>query len=95
MRDTERTKLVRIEHHLVLLDHPANAGHLSDVRHRLELVLEEPILQSTKLREVVAYAAIDERVLEDPTEPRGVGAERRFGPCGQSCLRLVQVLEHP
>src|SRR5439155_23796368 len=56
------------EDDLVLLDHAADARHLRHVRHRLQLILEEPVLQRAQLRQVHAPAAVDERVLVHRSE---------------------------
>ncbi len=45
VRDVVGAQLVRVEHDLVLPHHAADAGHLRNVRHGLELVFEEPVLQ--------------------------------------------------
>jgi hypothetical protein len=52
-------ELQRIEHHLVLLDHAADAGDLGDAGHGLQLVAQEPVLQPAQLRQVMPAAAVD------------------------------------
>src|SRR3546814_4400692 len=46
-------ELHRIEQHLVLLDHAADAGDFGHAGHGLQLVAQEPVLQPAKLREIV------------------------------------------
>ena len=50
VRDAVGAQPVRIEHDLVLPHHAADARHLGHVRHRLQLVLQEPVLQRAQLR---------------------------------------------
>ena len=85
----------RIEHDLVLLDHAADGSHFGDIWQALELEAQEPVLQRAQLGEVVAAAAIDERVLVDPADAGRIGTERGLRTCGQPALHLVQVFEHP
>src|SRR6266705_2723229 len=95
VRDIERPQPRGVEHDLVLLHHTADARDFRDVRHGLQLVLEEPVLQRTQLRQVHAAAAIDERVLVDPADTGRVGSERGLRLGGEPRLHLVQVFEHP
>ena len=44
-RHAIRTQLDRIDHHLVLLDEAADAGHLGHARRLGQLVADEPVLQ--------------------------------------------------
>ena len=92
--DAVGDQLVRIEHHLVLAHHAADAGDLGHVGQALQFVLQEPVLQRAQLRQVVASRAIDQRVLEDPADAGGIGAERGLRAGRQPALHLVQVLEH-
>ena len=94
LRQVVGAQPVGIEHDLVLLHHAADRRDLRDVRHRFELVLQEPILKRAQLREVVPAAAIDERVFVDPADACRVRAERGDGVLRQARLHLVQVLEH-
>ena len=94
VRNAVGGELVGVEQHLVLAHHAADRGHLGDVRNRLQLELQEPVLQRTQLRHVECAAAVDQRVLIDPAHAGGIGPELRLGVSGQACLHLVQVLEH-
>jgi hypothetical protein len=60
--------LAEFEHDLVLPHHAADRRDLGNVRHRLQLVLQEPVLQRAQLAGVHASAAIDQRVLVDPAD---------------------------
>jgi hypothetical protein len=85
---------VRVEDDLVLAHHAADRGGLGDVRQRLQLVLEEPVLDRAQLAEIVATRAIDERILVDPADPGRVRPERGLRLGRQPRLHLVEVLEH-
>jgi hypothetical protein len=85
----------RVEHDLVLANHAAHGRDLGDVGDRLQLVLEEPVLERAQLGEVHAAAAVDERVFVHPSHAGRVGAEGRLGLRRQPRLHLVQVFEHP
>ena len=50
--DPVGTKLVGVEHDLVLAHHAAYARHFGHVRNRLQLELEEPVLQRAQLGKV-------------------------------------------
>ena len=68
VRDAVGRKLVRIEHDLVLAHHAAHGSDLGHVGHGLQLVLEKPVLQRAQLRDVHLAAAVDQRILVDPTD---------------------------
>ena len=70
---------VGIEHDLILADHAADARDFRHVGDRLQLVLEEPVLQRAQLRQVHLSRAVDQRVFVDPADASGIGAERCFG----------------
>ena len=95
MRDPVGRQFLGIEHDLVLTHHAAHGGHLGDIGHGLQFVLEEPVLQGAQLRSVLCAAAVDQRVLVDPADAGGIGPERGLGTGGQARLHLVQVLQHP
>src|SRR6266403_3222704 len=71
------TQSIWIENDLVLPNHAADARHFGDIRHCLELVLEKPVLQGTKLRQIHASRAVDECILVDPADARRIRTERR------------------
>ncbi len=87
--------LLRVEQHLVFLDHAADGGDFRHVGHGLEFVLEEPVLDPAQLRQVMLATAIHEGVLVDPADPGGIRPEGAGHPLGQASLGLVQVLQHP
>ncbi len=68
-------ELDRIEHDLVLLDHAAHRRHFRDVGQALELELQKPVLQGTQLGQIVLAGAVHQRVLVDPADPGGIGAQ--------------------
>ena len=94
LRDPVRQQSIRLQHYLVLADNAAERCDLGDVRHCLQLVFQEPVLDRPQLRQIVSTASIDERVLVDPTDTRGIGSQRRLCVRWQAALHLVQVLEH-
>ena len=95
VRDVERAQALRIEHHLVLAHHAAQRCDFGHVRHGLELVLQEPVLQRAQLRDVQPVTPVDERVLVDPADAGRIRAERGPRFLRQARLHLVQILEYP
>ncbi len=79
VRNVECAQPFGVEHDLVLAHHAADARDLRDIGDRLQLVLEEPVLQRAQLRQVHLSAAVDERVFVDPAHARRVGPERGLG----------------
>ena len=90
----EHTHAIRVEHHLVLLDHAADAGHFGHVAHRLQLELQKPVVERSQLTQIIVAGAVDQRVFVDPAHARGVGPQRGGGTGGQSALHLVEVFHH-
>ena len=93
--DAEGTQPVGIHHHLVLLHHAADGGHLGHARHRLQFELEEPVLQGTQLRQVVLARAVHQGVVVHPADAGSVRPEAGTHPLRQALARLVQVFQHP
>ena len=71
-----------VEHDLVLLHHAADGRDLGHVRDRLQLELQEPVLQRAQLREIVPAAAVDQRVLVNPAHARRIGPSEAFAASG-------------
>ena len=94
VRDAESAHPLRIEHDLVLAHHPAHARHFRDVWHRLQFVLEEPVLKRAQLRQIHLAAPVDQRVFVHPAHAGGIGPERGLGLRRQPRLHLVEVFEH-
>jgi hypothetical protein len=94
MGDAVCSELHRIEQHLVLLDHAADAGDLGDAGHGLQLVAQEPVLQSAKLRQVVATGAVDQGIFIDPTDAGCVRPKRTASARRQAALHLAEIFEH-
>ena len=86
---------VGIDHHLVLPNHAADGRHLRHAGHRLQLVLQEPVLKRPQLADVVSARPVDQGILIDPADPGGVGAERRQRAGRQARRDLAEILEHP
>ena len=62
---------------LVLLSEPPDGGHLGDTRNGLEVIPEVPVLQGAQVRETLPPGLVDQRILEDPAQARGVRAKLR------------------
>ncbi len=88
-------QLVGVNPHLILLDHAPDGRHLGDTGHRLQLILEKPVLQRGELSQIVLAALVDQGVLIDPAHPGGVGTELGLGLRRQARGNLAQVLQHP
>jgi hypothetical protein len=87
-------QLGRVDVHLVLLLEAADARHLGDAGDGRERVAQVPVLHSAQLGQVQPPGGVLERVLVDPAEPRGVGAERGADAGGQALLDPAQIFEH-
>ncbi|MNF46121.1 hypothetical protein D3C84_272750 [compost metagenome] len=94
-RDAVGAQLVGIDPHLILAHHATHGGDLGDAVHRLQLVLEEPVLQRGELAQVMLAGSVHQRVLVDPAHPGGIGAELGAGGGGQVGCDLAQILQHP
>jgi hypothetical protein len=77
-RNAEGAQLVRIDHDLVLAHHAADRRHLRNTRHRLQLVLQEPVLQAAQFCEVVLAGPVHQGVLEYPADAGCVRSEGGF-----------------
>ena len=93
-RHAESAQLVRVDDNLVLAHHAADRRHFGDAMHRLQFILEEPVLQAAQLGEIVTAGAVDERVLEYPAHAGRIGTQRGCRAFRQACGYLVQVLEY-
>ena len=94
LRDAERTHPVRVEHHLVLPHHAADAGHLRHVRDRLQLELQEPVVERAQLADVVPAACGRPARTRRPSRRRSrPGPSEALAPGGQPALHLVEVLD--
>jgi len=82
-RHAKCTKFVGVDDHLVLLDHAADRGDFGHPGHRLEFILQKPVLKRAQLRKVLLTGTINQRVLKDPADSGGVGTKRRLGVIGQ------------
>lgn len=94
LRDAVGTQLVGIEDDLVLAHHAADARDFRDVRHGLQLELQEPVVERAQLPEIVTAGAIDERVLVHPADAGRIRPERHGRAGRQAALHLAQVFEH-
>jgi hypothetical protein len=74
-RNAVRPQAKRIHVDLVLFLEPAHRRDFGHAGDRLELVPEMPVLIGTKLFETVFSRAVDEGVLVDPAETRGIGPQ--------------------
>ena len=78
-----------------MTNHAANTGDFGHVRDRLQLELEKPVIERTKLRKVMLAGAVDQRVLVDPAHAGGVWSQRGAGPGRQFALHLIEVFNDP
>ena len=85
---------VGVDDDLVLAHHAADRCDFGDIRHRLQFVLQKPVLQRAQLPEVVRARAVDERVFVHPADTGRVRSKRGLCAGGQSSLDLVEVFEH-
>ena len=92
-RDLERGEGVRVHRDLVLPDLAADGGDLRDPRDALDRVAQVPVLEGAQLVGRVLAAPIHERVLVDPPDARGVGAELHLHVRRELLGDLGQVLE--
>src|SRR3546814_114954 len=76
----QRRHPVGLEHDLILLDHTADAGDLGDSWNGLELVAQEPVLETAQARPVVAARAVAQPNFVDSPAPRPPGPERPRPP---------------
>jgi hypothetical protein len=92
-RHAVRTQLDRIDHHLVLLDEAADAGHLGHARRLGQLVADEPVLQRAQFRQRCVLG--QHHVLVHPADTGGVWPQLRRDTARQAAGGEVQVLQHP
>src|SRR3546814_21065989 len=60
----QRRHPVGLEHDLILLDHTADAGDLGDSWNGLELVAQEPVLETAQASQEIGRAPCRERVCQ-------------------------------
>jgi hypothetical protein len=94
-RESVVLQLERIDHRLEPLHEAADRGHLGHTGHALQFEAQQPVLQAAQLGQVMPAAAVDQRVLVDPADPGGIGAELEARALGQPTLQLGQLLQHP
>lgn len=88
-----RDELVGIEIDLVLLYEAADAGDFRHAVDRGECVAQEPVLHATQLGQVAIPGLVDERVLEDRPDARGVGTDRRITAVRQSAPNVLEIFD--
>ncbi|MNH01591.1 hypothetical protein D3C79_608120 [compost metagenome] len=75
LSDSQAGHAQRIEHYLVLLDHPAYRRHFGNVRKSFQLEAQEPVLKAAQLCQVMGTTAVHQRILVDPAYTSGIGSE--------------------
>jgi hypothetical protein len=80
-------QLVGINPHLVLAGGPSEAADIDHVGHRLELLLEHPVLEGLQFHQVVGRIAALQRVPEDLPDRAPVGPHLRHQVLGKGDLR--------
>ena len=85
---------IGIEHDLILPDHAPDGGNFSHVRHGLQFVFQEPVLQRAQLRQVLR-APCGRQVRTRTSSPRRLRpAPGALASRWQARLHLVQIFEH-
>ena len=92
-RNLECAKAIGIDVDLVLLDHAADARHLSHAGHGVELVADEPVLNGAKVAERLALAF--HRVPEDVAHARRVRPEGGHDARWKRFRQQLEPFEHP
>ena len=92
-RDAVALELRRIEVDLVLLDEPPDRGDLGDTVHPLKPVAKRPVLKGPELLEIAVTGGVHERVFENPSDTRRVGADFWRDPLRQAIADRSQVFE--
>ena len=93
-RDAVARELVRIDGDLILANEAADAGHLSDAGHRLQLISNVPVLERAEIRERMLTRAVDERVLKHPPDTGRIRAERSLHALRKLRLYLREIFEN-
>ena len=86
-------QLVGIDAHLIFARGAAEAGHVDDVRHGLEVFLDHPVFERFQLHHVVLRIGAVQREEVDLADRAPVRAHLRLHARGQGDLR--QPLQHP
>ncbi len=84
---------IRVDVHLILLSESSDRCNLRNSGHRLQVVLEIPILIRAQLRQAVLFRVIPQNVLKDPAQPGGVRTDLRFHTFGQSWHHCREIFE--
>jgi len=79
-RDAVALELCRVEVDLILLDESPDRGHLGNTVHPLEPVPKGPVLKGAELLEIVVPGGVHERVFENPSDTRRIGADLGSNP---------------
>jgi len=94
MRHPERSHAVGIEYDLILFHHPAHTGDLGYAGNGLEFIAQEPVLQTSQPRQIMAAGAIDQRIFVNPPYPGRIGTKRRGHAVRQIVLNLTEIFQH-
>ena len=86
---------IRVDHHLVLLNHAANGGDLGYPGDRLQFKFQEPVLYRAQLGKVMFPCPVNQCVFVDPADTGCVRTQCGFGGRREISGHLVQVLEYP
>src|SRR5207247_10706227 len=92
-RKLECAKAIGIDVDLVLLDHAADARHLSHAGHGVELLADEPVLNGAKVAERLALAF--HRVPEDVAHARRVRPEGGHDARWKRFRTALETAGHP
>ncbi len=92
-RDAIGAQFDRVDRDLISLDKAADRGDFSDAMGLGELVANVPILNRAQLSQ--RFILGQERVLINPTNASGIGADLRRHAFGHPTGGEVEVFEHP
>ena len=85
---------VRIEHHLVLLDHATDGHDFGHTRHGLQFVFQEPVLDTAQLGKVVSAGTVNQGIFIDPADTGRVRPELGPGRRRQLAGYLAEIFQH-
>ena len=92
--DVQRPQPVWVKNHLILFHHPADAGHLRNIRYGFQFIFKDPVLNRPQVAEAMLAAFVGEHIFKYPADAGGIRPQRRFGFRRQAALDLAQVLQH-
>ena len=93
-RHVEGAQLIRVHFDLILPDHAAQGGYFGYARHGLQFILQEPVLQTAQLADIVLAGSVYQRIQIHPAHAGGIRPQLWPGTGGQGGRDLGQVFQH-